>query len=114
MPAIQITTNLILDDNIKKSILEKASQLITILSGKKPERTMMRIQDNIMMYFSNNYEPCIYIHLELYKPSSSEEKQEFVRKLFELLNEETGIPLERMYLTIAEYPDWGSEGKLRI
>lgn len=113
MPALSIVTNAQLTITQKQIIMEKTAGLITLLSGKKPERTMVDVQDNVTMMYDCSIEECLKIHLELYKPSPAEEKQEYVRQLFEMLHQETGIPLSRMYLTISEYDSWGSEGKLR-
>ena len=113
MPYLRLSTNIEIKEEDKKQIAEEIADRIVILAGKKPERTMVEIADGEYMYFALNDEPCMKIRLELFKASDMAFKQEFVRQITGFISKKTGIPTERIYLTISEYENWSSGGIIR-
>ena len=114
MPYIEINTNQELTLQKKRMICQKTAEMITCLSGKKIERTMVNIMDRRTMYFGNSFEPCAKIHVDLFHQSADEEKAEYCKRISELIEQEAGIDQSRIYVVFAEYESWGSGGVLRF
>ena len=113
MPYLRLSTNISINDEDKKRMAEEIADRIVILVGKKPERTMVEISDNDYMFFALSDDPCMKIRLELFKSMDMAFKQEFVRQIVGFISAKTGIPTERIYLTISEYENWSSGGVIR-
>ena len=113
MPYVQIETNRILSDERKAELCLKAAEMITIIPAKKPERTMVTINDGLTMLFGCNELPCARVKVDLFHHTEDEYKKEYAEKLLRTVAEETSIDLDRIYLTFAEYDNWGSEGYYR-
>ena len=113
MPYLRLSTNITINEEAKRELAEEIADRIIILVGKKPERTMVEISDNDYMFFAMNDDPCMKIRLELFKSMDMAFKQEFVRQIVGVISQKTGIPAERIYLTISEYENWSSGGVIR-
>ncbi|MBR3350111.1 MAG: tautomerase family protein [Solobacterium sp.] len=114
MPYIEIDTNQEQTLQKKRMICQKTAEMITCLSNKKTERTMVNIMDRRTMYFGNSFEPCAKIHVDLFHQSADEEKAEYCKRISELIEQEAGIDQSRIYVVFADYESWGSGGVLRF
>ncbi len=113
MPYIKVDTTEKLTDDLKKQLCAEIAEMITVLPGKKIERTMVQIEDQQFMIFAGSYDKILRVRVDLYKESPLEAKQLFTEKISQLLSEKTVVPAERIYVTYAEFENWGSSGKLR-
>ena len=113
MPYVQMNTNSTLTATQKETLMQRAAAMITVIPSKTPERTMVQINDGVSMYFACNGEPCMKVLIELFHEAPYEAKQEYLQKLFALIQETAGIPQNRIYLTYQAHEEWGSGGDLR-
>jgi hypothetical protein len=63
------------------------------------------------MYMGGESVPCAYIDLRVYTKTTEEAKKRFTRETCALISAECGIPVERQYLTIREFENWGYDGE---
>lgn len=113
MPYIQINTNMNFDRQQKEELSRQLTARITTLTNKRPESTMVEINDDKYMFFQLNEEPCMKIRIELFRKSELSEKRAYVEEIMKLISAETGVDIYRIYLSIGEYDNWGSKGTLR-
>ncbi len=111
MPYVELNTNVKVEN--KEELCRKITEKITVMATKKPERTMVRIADEQFMYFDLNTDGCIRVKIDLFRESALEDKQAYTVEISRIIAEELNIPTERIYLSFAEYPNWGNKGILR-
>ena len=114
MPYIHCSTNRDLGEEVKEKMLECFVRNITLLSGKKPESTMVEISDRSKMMFGLDQTNCMMIQVELFMQSSKEDKLAFTESVLKEIAGICGVPLARIYLTFTEHDNWGKDGRLRI
>ena len=113
MPYVQINTNKTVSDDDQVQLCRKTAELITVLPGKKPERTMVEINDGRRMYYGGNEQPCAKVRVELFRHTDDDYKREYCEKLIRIISEITEIDVNRIYTIFTEYDNWGSEGTYR-
>ena len=113
MPYVQINTNRNLTAEEQAVLCCKASELITVLPSKKPERTMVEVNDGCRMYYGGNEQPCAKVRVELFRHTDDEYKKEYCEKLISVISETAEIDVNRIYMIFTEYDNWGSEGTFR-
>ena len=111
MPYVELNTNTTIAD--KETICREITEKIVAIEGKKPEKTMVKVSDDQFMYFDLSTEKCARVKIDLFRPSSFEDKTEYFKEISELLTSSLGIPANRIYLSFAEYPEWGSNNNYR-
>jgi len=110
MPYVHMSIAKKLSDEQKEAIKSSVGQLIEILPGKAEKVLMIRLDDDLQMYFRGIPENCAYVNLCLYMMSSDEKKGEFGRAFVTSLSTIAGIDITNIFLSFSEYGNWFSGG----
>ena len=108
MPLLTVTTSIEIQE--KSLFLKNCSQLVSKLTNKSEQFIMVRVFDQISMYFDGEQSPSCFIDLKSIgslKPSLiSEELSIFV-------SNKIGIPINRIYIFFGDIDasNWAWNGK---
>ena len=111
MPLLKIQTNQLIDADRQKSLIHRASQEVAGMLGKPERYVMVSIEHNPAMLFGGTDAPLAY--LELKSNGLPESKSaDCSGALASLLNDELGLPAERIYIEFTDAPRtmWGWNG----
>ncbi len=111
MPLLRIQTNRPMDASTQKSLISRASLAVADMLGKPERYVMVSIEHNPAMLFGGSDEPLAYLELKsIGLPESG--TRDFSQTLATLLNEELGLPADRIYIEFADAPRamWGWNG----
>ncbi|MFQ5645013.1 MAG: phenylpyruvate tautomerase MIF-related protein [Thiogranum sp.] len=111
MPLLKIQTNKPVETAAQQSLISKASQAVADMLGKPERYVMVSLEQNPAMLFGGSDEPLAYLELKsIGLPESA--TADFSRTLATLLNEELGLPADRVYIEFADAPRamWGWNG----
>jgi hypothetical protein len=111
MPYISVIIGQRLDASQKETLKRELGRLITIIPGKTESGLIVHIQDSDFLAMAGTEAPSAYIDLRVYTKADPEAKKRFTRELCVFIHREFGIPVERQYLTIGEYDNWGYDGE---
>lgn len=112
MPYVRISTNMNLSAYQLSQLKKETAGLIIQIQGKKPESTMVEIDDKKEMYFGLSDEPCARVRIDIFRDSPDEEKRSYAEAVCALIQQVTAIPTDRIYLTYSVFDQWGYGGKL--
>lgn len=108
MPLLKIDTNISLDDQAAQTLCNKASTHVSKLLGKPESYVMVTVQHSRTMSFAGDSAPCALMQL---KSLGLPEQQtaELSESLCNFLNQQTGIPTNRIYIEFSgpERHMWG-------
>lgn len=97
MPLFSITTNKAIGEKERTALADAASKLVSEMLGKPERYVMVLVNAGETMRFAGSDEPCAYV--ELKSLGLPEDKTgEYSAKLCELVDEQTGIPTDRVYI----------------
>ncbi|MDR2477603.1 MAG: hypothetical protein LBD18_07455 [Treponema sp.] len=111
MPYISVNIGQKLEAAQKANLKTELGRLITIIPGKTEPDLIVRIEDSGAMYIGGKEIPCVYIDLRVYTKTSDEAKKRFTHEICAYIAHEFNIPVERQYLTIREFENWGYDGE---
>lgn len=108
MPYLLIQTNLSLDRAAAAALGRKASTWAAKSLGKSERYVMTQVQAEQIMSFAGGDAPCAYLQLKSLD-LGSEQTPDLSRGLCGLLQQETGIDPERIYIEFVSPPRafWG-------
>jgi phenylpyruvate tautomerase PptA (4-oxalocrotonate tautomerase family) len=109
MPVLKVLSN---DSFLNTDeLLKKSSKLLSEILGKPEKYVMVSFEENPDMIFGGSDDPFFYLELKSIGLPRGRTK-EISRRLSEFLNQETGIPVSRMYIEFsdAEAGMWGWNG----
>ena len=111
MPYLSIQTNTQLSDTRQAAILEMASPLVAESLGKPERYVMVSFEPHKPMRFAGTGEPCAYLELKSIGLSDSQTGK-LSAALAELLEQETDVSKDRVYIEFADAPRafWGWNG----
>jgi phenylpyruvate tautomerase len=111
MPMLKIQTNIILADESKKTLAALASSTVAGILGKPERYVMVGIEENPSMLFGGSDAPLAYLELKSIGLPESQ-TSEFSARLAKLLEEQLGLPADRVYIEFADAPRnmWGWNG----
>lgn len=110
MPYLSVHIGQKLEAAQMEKLKTEFGRLITIIPGKTEPDLILHIQDS-PMYMGSELVPCAYIDLRVYTKTTDEAKKRFTRETCALIARECGVPVERQYLTIGEFENWGYDGE---
>lgn len=113
MPYVHMNIAKKLSDEQKEAIKSSVGQLIEILPGKAEKVLMIRLDDDLQMYFRGAPENCAYVNVCLYLMSPDEKKGEFGRAFVASLSELAGIDVTNIFLSFSEFGNWVSGGTFK-
>jgi phenylpyruvate tautomerase PptA (4-oxalocrotonate tautomerase family) len=109
MPYLKIqTTEELLHAN---QLISKASRLVSEILGKPERYVMVALEETTQMIFGGNTSPAIFCELKSIG-LPGDKTREISKKLCDFLSQETGVPVDRIYIEFAnaERHMWGWNG----
>jgi phenylpyruvate tautomerase PptA (4-oxalocrotonate tautomerase family) len=110
MPYVHMSIAKKLSDEQKESIKTSIGQLIEILPNKSEKVLMIRLDDDLQMYFRGVKENCAYVNVCLYMTSPDQKKGEFGSAFAASLSQLAGIDQSNIFLSFSEFGNWFSGG----
>lgn len=106
MPYINLKTNVEIKDkaNLKRVLVD----LIGIIPGKTPDRTMISVADKVDMAFAGTEEPCAMIETLVNPETIMDNNKEYCLAVIKVVQKELGLPEKRIYATVAKVDCWRS------
>jgi hypothetical protein len=111
MPYLSVSIGQKLEAAQREKLKTELGRLITIIPGKTEPDLIVHIQDSGAMYIGGEEVPCAYIDLRVYTKTAEEAKKRFTCETCAFIAKEFNIPVERQYLTIREFENWGYDGE---
>ena len=111
MPMLKIQTNTPVAEATKKVLVTVASGIVAEMLGKPERYVMISVEENPAMLFGGSDAPLAY--LELKSIGLPENRTgEFSTRLAKLLEEQLGLPSDRVYIEFADAARhmWGWNG----
>ncbi|QYY35720.1 phenylpyruvate tautomerase MIF-related protein [Ruficoccus sp. ZRK36] len=111
MPYLNIQTNLAVSEEARHLLLKRSSKLTAELLGKPESYMMVALKPDVPMSFAGTEDPVAY--LELHALGLAADKTKILSKgLCQLVEDELGIPGERIYVKFASAQGamWGWKG----
>lgn len=111
MPFIDSKISVSVSQEKKDAIKAKLGQAISVL-GKGENFLMVGFDDNYDLYFAGDkVEKGAYVAVSLYGKCSPDAYSKMSGEVCNILNEELGIPGDKVYVTYREVSDWGWNGR---
>ncbi len=110
MPYVHLSIAKKLTDDEKEAIKSSVGKLIEILPGKTESVLMVRLDDDLQMYFRGEKSNCAYVNVCLYLMSPADKKGEFARALVRSISELAGLDINDIFLCFTEFSNWASWG----
>jgi len=111
MPMLKIQTNTPVAEENRKALASLASGTVAELLGKPERYVMVSIEENPSMLFGGSDAPLAYLELKSIGLPDSQ-TSEFSARLANLLEEQLGLPADRVYIEFADAARnmWGWNG----
>ena len=111
MPFIDSKITVSVSEEKREAIKAKFGEAISVL-GKGESFLMVGFDDEYDLYFAGNkVEKGAYVAISLYGKASPDAYSRMSGEVCRILNEELGIPGDRVYVTYREVSDWGWNGR---
>ncbi|MCC8116875.1 MAG: hypothetical protein LIP18_06955 [Planctomycetes bacterium] len=111
MPYLSITTGVALSPEQREAISREMAQLITVIPGKSVSNLMIGFHDKVPMVAAGQEgAQILFMDLKLYGTAEADQKKKFIEGSYEIFQRILGIPAERAYIALAEYPVFGARG----
>ena len=111
MPFIDSKISIPVSDDKKESIKRKFGQAVSVL-GKTESFLMVGFDDDYDLFFAGEkVEKGAYVSVSLYGNASPDAYSSMTGEICSILNEELGIPGDRVYVTYRGVSDWGWNGR---
>lgn len=111
MPMLKIQTNTPVTGDNRESLAATASSVVADMLGKPERYVMVSIEENPAMLFGGSDAPLAYLELKSIGLPDSR-TSEFSTRLAKLLEDQLGLPADRVYIEFADAPRnmWGWNG----
>ncbi|WP_249029983.1 hypothetical protein [Tannockella kyphosi] len=106
MPVIRLSVNRKLTFQQQISIKRELGKIIEILPNKTEEKLMLHFEENQVMYYKGDEEPCSMTEITLFQQSPLKEKKEFIEAYSNMLTTITRIPADRQYACFHEHENF--------
>lgn len=110
MPFVKITTSQELDGPQREALRQAVWGAITLIPQKFPETTMIQIEDRADITKGPGGEPALFCETRLFTRPAFELKKAYTERISAAFAEITAVRPEKMYTTILEIDEWGSNG----
>lgn len=113
MPFINSKVSVPMTQEQKDNIKTRLGKIISVIPGKSESWLMVGFEDNYDLYFKGNQDkPTAFVEVKLFGKASPSTFDELTGLICAILNEELGIPQDRIYVKCEEVPNWGWNGGL--
>ena len=108
MPLLSVSTSI--EINEKNSFLKNCSLLVSKLTNKPEQYVMVRLFDQIPMYFNVDHSPSCFID---FKSIGSLNPPEMSKEISTFISNQIGIPANRIYICFEDInaSNWSWNGK---
>ncbi len=111
MPYIEIVTNLPLTKEKETAIKSGAARILAdSFPGKTENWLMVSFEPETGMFFAGSDAPCLMASVALFGRQSDLSYDRMTAGLTRFLEEETGVPADRIYIRYEEFEHWGWNG----
>ena len=110
MPYFHLITSAKLSEEKIAAVRKIVGEVIAVIPGKSFEVTTIHIEPEAIISRGDPANPCLFIEVRMFGPSSIGPKQAFAREICAALEQELGIPQQYMSLNIIELDAWGGNG----
>ncbi len=111
MPFINAKVSVKLSDEKQEAIKAKLGKAIELIPGKCENWLMVGFEDEYSLYFKGQkFEKMAFVEVKIYGSASKKSFEQLTSKICSILNEEVGIPLDKVYVTYQEIENWGWNG----
>ncbi len=112
MPYVQVRTTENMNKEKVNAISAKLGPAISIIPGKSESRLMLEVVGDCNLFMAGSDAPAAYVSVLVNNHQESENLKNYSRKIVEVLNEEAGVPVDRIYITHQSVPEWHSSVSL--
>ena len=113
MPYIGVNMAGTLTDEQKLAIKCGLGEKIGVIPGKVEAALMVDISENHTLFLGGDQRPLAFLDVRCYGTTEFEHKKAFTEAAFEVVQSATGLTARDIYLTYAEYPNWGTRGTMK-
>lgn len=113
MPYICVNLTKSISDQTKDRIKSCFGEKISLIPGKTEKALMVDFSENHTMYFAGDKRDLAFIDVRCYKSAAFEDKKKFTEAVFEIIERETGLTADDIYLSWGEYDTWGTKGSMK-
>ena len=108
VPLLSVSTSIEIDD--KNLFLKNCSKLVTKLTNKPEQYVMIRLFDQIPMYFNKDQGPSCFID---FKSIGSLNPNEMSEEISTFISNQIGIPSNRVYICFEDInaSNWAWDGR---
>ncbi len=111
MPFINAKISVKLSEEKKEAIKTKFGKAIELIPGKSENWLMVGFEDEYTLYFKGQKpEKVAFVEVKIYGSASRQAYEQLTGAICSILNEEVGIPAEKVYVTYQEIENWGWNG----
>ena len=111
MPFINSKVTVKMSDDKKDAVKKKLGEAITIIPGKSENWLMVGFEDEYDLYFQGNKDgESAFVEVKVFGSASSGAYNKMTSVICNILNEELGIPENRIYVKYEEVFNWGWNG----
>ena len=113
MPYIGVNMTGTLTDEQRLAIKSGLGEKIGVIPGKVEAALMVDISENHTLFLGGDQRPLAFLDVRCYGTTEFEHKKAFTEAAFEVVQNVTGLTARDIYLTYAEYPNWGTRGTMK-
>lgn len=111
MPFINSKVTVSLSEEKKETIKSRLGKAIALIPGKSETWLMVGFEDNYSLYFKGNQEDeTAFVEVKIFGSTSSQAYDALTLEICKIMQEEAGIPQNRVYVKYEEVENWGWNG----
>lgn len=104
MPYIELKTNVAIAEKTK--LQAALAELVTIIPGKLPNRTMVSVVENDALFFEGSNEPCAMITTLVNPETIMDKNREYCDATLAEVAQQLGVPEKRIYVVVSKVDIW--------
>ena len=113
MPYIRISITKKVGVEKREELVRDTMDCIKSLPGKSPERLMVHIEDESVIYRGGAPAECAFVQLIFQKPLEVADQKVFIESMYDVLEKRFGLASNQVYFAMVDVDVWGSNGTLR-
>ena len=110
MPFINVKTNIPVPAESREVIKTELGKAITVLPGKSESCLMVGIEPEVSLYFGGDPSPAAMVNVGILGGASKAAYTKLTGLISDILDDELGIPKNRIYVKYSETENWGWNG----
>ena len=111
MPYISLSVSVPISEHKKHVLQQQIGSLITIIPGKTPEGTMIKIEDCCDIFMGGASAKAAFCEIRLLGSAPVQNKAELYEKIYNLLTDQ--LDIEKLYFNYSVFEEWGSGDTFR-